>query len=270
MTATLDLRQEVRRSPVSIDAVAALDDVCRQAAIAEWTGRMVNEHVSARVFAALLRQMMCAGVDATFQRAAGEAVVQELRHARLCAAVVEALGGTALAPMPELDEVPRHDDVGPLEALLRNVIAVACLNETVAVALLESDRQLVTDSVLRGVITEILADEVGHSRLGWRLLENLAPRIDAAMRERLGQYLVPAFAQLFGRHFSSPEAARPPAVEALGVEDRLDATALFLNVVNDVIIPRLEAFGLPARAAVREALTTTDAGDEPAAWAATD
>ena len=168
--------------------------------------------------------MMRAGVDAGFQRAAADAVVDELRHARLCAAVVEALGGEARAPLPDLDEVPRHEDVDVLEALLRNVLAVSCLNETVAVALLESNRRLVTESTLRRVLTEILSDEVGHSRLGWQMLSSLAPRIDDGMRARLGAYLVPAFAQLFERHTRASARLAPAAAEALGVEDRRDST----------------------------------------------
>lgn len=256
--------------PIALHATATLDEPSRQAAIAEWTGRMVNEHVSSRVFAGLLPQMMRAGVDATYQAAAAEAVVDELRHARLCAAVVEALGGEARAPLPELDEVPRHDDVGPLEGLLRNVLAICCLNETVAVALLESNRRLVTESTLRRVLTEILSDEVGHSRLGWQMLSHLSPRIDPAMRRRLGAYLVPAFAQLFERHYAGIGSPCPPAVETMGVESRRDATALFIDVVNEVILPRLEAFDLPGREAVEAALAPPDPADDAIVWAATD
>jgi len=258
----LDLRQEVRRLPIVVGGAAMLDEDARQTAIAEWTGRMVNEHVSSRVFAGLLPQMMRAGVDAGFQAATAEAVVDELRHARLCAAVVEGLGGEARAPLPDLDEVPRHDDVGALEGLMRNVLAVSCLNETVAVALLESNRRHVTESTLRRVLTEILADEVGHSRLGWQMLSNLAPRIDTRMRERLGAYLVPAFAQLFERHYTSLGVPRGPAMETLGVEDHHDSTALFIDVVNEVILPRLEAFDLPAREAIAAALASDALDDD--------
>jgi hypothetical protein len=268
VTALLDLRQEVRRLPIVLDGAAGLDETARQAAIAEWTARMVNEHVSSRVFAGLLPQMMRAGVDAAFQRAAADAAVDELRHARLCAAVVEALGGEARAPLPDLDEVPLHEDVDVLEALLRNVLVVSCLNETVAVALLESNRRLVTESTLRRVLTEILADEVGHSRLGWQMLSTLAPRIDDGMRARLGAYLVPAFAQLFERHYAGVGAPRTIAAEGLGVEDRRDSTSLFIDVVNEVILPRLEAFDLPARQAIEAALAPQP--DDDAIGAATD
>jgi len=159
--------------------------------------------------------------------------------------------------------------VGALEGLLRNVLAVSCLNETVAVALLESNRRLVTESTLRRVLTEILADEVGHSRMGWQMLSHLAPRIDDGMRARLGAYLVPAFSQLFERHFAGAATPHLPAIETLGVEDRRDATKLFIDVVNDVILPRLDAFDLPGREAVRAALAPS-AHDDGVVWAATD
>ena len=70
MTSVLDLRREARRTPVALDVALALDDESRQAAIAEWTGRMVDEQATSRVFAALLPQMMRAAVDPQFQAAA--------------------------------------------------------------------------------------------------------------------------------------------------------------------------------------------------------
>src|SRR5262245_6998248 len=257
----LDLRSDSRRPPVALDGAASFDDESRCAAIAEWTERMVDEHASSRLFAGLVPQMMRAGVDADFQVAAAQAVVDELRHARLCAAVVEALGGEACAPMPAFDDLPRHTDVGALEALLRNVITICCLEQTVSVGLLENKHRSARESTLRRVIAEILDDEIVHSRLGWSLLKNLAPRIDSRMRERLGAYLVPAIARLFEKHLASRGAPRIRAV---------DEKVLFIEVMNEVVVPRLEAFDLPARAAVDAALAAPEPADEVVLWAATD
>jgi hypothetical protein len=118
------------------------------------------------------------------------------------------------------------------------------------------------------VLTEILTDEVAHSRLGWQMLSSLAPRIDGRMRRRLGDYLVPAFEQLFERHRAAAGMRHPTGADALGVLDHQDWTTLFANVVNEVIVPRLEAFDLPARAAVEAALTPP--AEECVVWAATD
>ncbi len=254
MTSFLDLRDEARRTPVALEVALTANDDSRRAAIADWTARMVDEQSSSRVFAGLLPQMMRAGVDAQFQAAAADAVVDELRHARLCAAVVQALGGEARAPMIEGDELPRHDGVGVLEGLLRNVLEISCLGETADVAVLESRYRHARESTFRRVIAEILDDEINHSRFGWRLLQQLEPRIDTRMRERLGRHLVPAFTRLFDDHGVTCE----PATD--------DAT-LIVEAVNDVIVPRLEAFELPAREAVIAALAPPD---DPVVWAATD
>lgn len=258
MTTVFDMRDELRRTPVALDVAAALDAGSRQAAIAEWITRMVDAHVMSRLFAGLLPQMMRAGVEAAFQAAAAEAVVDELRHARLCAAVVEALGGEARAPLPEPCDVPRHDDVEPLEGLLRNVVSIVCLETTVTVAQLENRHRFVRESTLRRVIAEILDDEIKHSRIGWRMLQTLAPRLDGRRRERLGAYLLTAFTRLFDKHLPT-----------YGIGSRsFDSKAVFVEAVNEVIIPRLEACDLPARMALDAALAAPS--DDGVVWAATD
>jgi hypothetical protein len=91
------------------------------------------------------------------------------------------------------------------------------------------------------------------------MLQNLAPRIDDRMRARLGAYLVPAFGSLFDRHLTAREAASSQSVAS---------KVQLVEVVNEVIVPRLEAFDLPAREAVEAALTAPP--DDAVVWAATD
>src|SRR3982751_4686936 len=200
MTVVYDMHDEGRPTPVPLEVGATFDAESKHRGRAEGTDRMVHAHVASRLFAGLVPQMMRAGVESGFQAATAEAVVNELRHARLCAAVVEALGGEARASLPDVCDVPRHDGMSPLEGLLRNVLSIICLDETVTVAQLENSHRNARESTVRRVIAEILDDEINHSRLGWRMLQILAPRIDAGMRERLGAYLVLAFARLFDEH----------------------------------------------------------------------
>ena len=139
----------------------------------------------------------------------------------------------------------------PIEAILRNVISVSCLSETVAVALIDSERLRAGPPALAELLKRILADEVQHARFGWRLLEELAPRLPAAMKRRLGVYLVTAFAHLREHELAHLPARPAPsrAAEAVGVCDGHEARRLFLDTVRDVIIPGLEDHGLPAAAA---------------------
>ena len=248
----LDLGGAARRAGFALTTaeLAGLDDHDRAAAIATWRGRMVNEHASARVFTALAGQLTRAGL-VTQARAAGVMTADELRHAELCAAVVEVLGGEARAELPELPAVPDHDDADPLEGVLRNVLSVSCLSETVAVALIDAERRTAGPPALARLLTRIVADEIGHARAGWRLLEQLAPRLRPALRARLDDYLVLAFAHLVEHELAHLPARPSPssAAEALGVCDGHGARRLFFATIEQIIVPGLQAHGLDAAGA---------------------
>ncbi len=256
MSARLDLTGAARRVGFQLTAgeLGDLDERARASAVATWRGRMVNEHVSARVFASLERQLLRAGLPARARAAAGM-VGDEHRHAELCAAVVEALGGAASAELPHLPEVPEHADADPLEAALRNVISISCLSETVAVALIDAERRTAGPPALADLLSHLVADEVQHARSGWRLLEDCARRLGPVLRERLNDYLVLAFAHLV-EHELRHLPARPapsPAAEAIGVCDGPGARQLFFATVEQVIVPGLRAHGLDALTAWRAA-----------------
>lgn len=252
---TLDLRTEAKKHSPFVADVPGL----REAAIATWRGRMINEHSSARVFEGLAEQFAAAGYDDVVPEVRGFAA-EERRHGVLCGSVVEALGGEALAEIPEGDEYPAHEDAEtPLEAALRNMLSICCLSETVAVSLIGAERLEMPEGELRDLLTGIYADEVGHSRFGWRTLDRIAPTLDKATKERLADYLEVAFAHLVEHELSHlPLSSNPPPEGAVyGLCSGADARVLFFDTLVDVIVPGLEAHGIPARrawVAAREAL----------------
>jgi len=250
-TTVIDLRAEAAAAPISIDGLETLTPAERLSAIETWRARMVNEYISARVFAALVPQLMKAGASAKRIGQATEFIGEELRHGVQCASVVHALGGIPLAEMPPLPDVPDHDDASPLEGLLRNVLSISCLSETVAVALIGAELQKAGPPTLQETLKTILADEVGHARFGWTLLEEMAAALSPEIRARLDAYLIDAF-----RHLREHELAHLPArpaptdhVEAYGVCDGNAARVLFSDTVTEVIVPRLEALGFRAGSA---------------------
>lgn len=149
----------------------------------------------------------------------------------------------------------RRGSASPLEAALRNVLSVCCLGETVAVALIAAERLEMPAGELRELLTAIWADEVGHSRFGWRLLARVAGELDDATRARLGDYLVVAFEHLVTHELAHlPAIAQPPrGGEVYGLCSGADARVLFFDRVAQVIVPGLEAHGLPAARAWTEA-----------------
>lgn len=252
---TLDLRTEAKKHSPFVADVPGL----REAAIATWRGRMINEHSSARVFEGLAAQFAAAGYDDVVPEVRGFAD-EERRHGVLCGSVVEALGGEARAEIPEGEAYPAHEDAEtPLEAALRNMLSICCLSETVAVSLIGAERLEMPEGELRDLLTGIYADEVGHSRFGWRTLARIAPTLDDATKERLADYLEVAFVHLVEHELSHlPLSSNPPPEGAVyGLCSGADARVLFFDTVIDVIVPGLEAHGIPARRAwmaAREAL----------------
>lgn len=247
MTDSLDLRAEAR---AQLPALPRLPELA-PAAIATWRGRMVNEYQSGSVFAALAQQAKRAGLELSVVEELREFELEERRHGVLCGSVVEALGGEAWAELTASRPLPTHEDVTALEGLARNVLSVSCLSETVAVGLIGAERLEMPDGALRELLTRIWADEVGHARFGWRLLETLMPGFDAAARARLSLYLRVALRHLEQHELSHlPLASRPPAAgAALGLCSGADARKLFYATVDEAILPSLERLGLHARAA---------------------
>ena len=252
----LDLTAEARAANIQLPADYTLDDVERRAAVGTWLGRMVNEHISSRVFAGLIPQMMAAEVAAAHQATVADFVAEEMRHARRCASVVRAVGGTARAELPTLSPMPTHPEVSALEGFIRNLLSVCCLSETVAVALIGAERLETGPPVIEEVLKEILADEVGHARFGWRLMDELGPRIDAPMRQRLSDYLITALVHLTEHELAHLPPRQPPSARAaaVGVCDGNDARRLFFKTVEKVIVPGLERRDLAGEAAWSAAL----------------
>ncbi len=256
MTAILDLRREARKDPLIVPGLAAVPDEERAAALANWRDRMASEHASARVFAAMVPRLMQVGVAPRHLAAVAAMIGQELDHAVLCARVVTALGGEAEVPLPPLTPMPAHEDATPVEALLRDVISVSCCSETVAVALVATEREQAGSPALRRVLEKILADEVKHARFGWRLLDELGPTLDTRTRRRLSAYLVAAFEHQIAFHapFLQLPSASDRAV-SLGAPDGPSNWQVFLDIITQVTIPGLERHGLTAERAWNQVIS---------------
>ncbi len=240
----LDLRAAASRfSPV----VPKLPHL-RESALATWRGRMVNEYASSRVFDGLAAQAHAAGLNAACVARCRAHADEERTHGALCGAVVQALGGDAMALDRADCPFPMHPEVGPVEAVLRNILSISCLSETVAVALIGAERLMMPEGDLRDLLTRIWADEIGHARFGWLLVAQLLPATNGDERARLSNYLAVAFAHLERHELAHlPTDVRPPPEgAALGLCSGAAARTLFYATVEEVIAPRLDSLGIAA------------------------
>jgi hypothetical protein len=116
------------------------------------------------------------------------------------------------------------------------------MSETVAVALIGAERlEMPEGTELRALLTRIWADEIGHARFGWRLLEKLAPSLDAAERDAIRAYLPIAFGHLEAHELVHlPSRGAPAGGESLGLCSGLDARALLRETIDEVIAPRIQ------------------------------
>jgi hypothetical protein len=238
MDHVLDLRAEARGCMPQLESP---DELSRIAAVCTWQARMLNEYASSGVFESLAAQLHDAGFDGALSAECHGFAAEERRHGVLCGAVVEALGGEARGRLPAARPYPLHPRAPGRAAALRNVIHVCCMSETVAVALIGAERLEMPDGPLRALLSRIYADEVGHARFGWRLLEAVAGTLEDRERGAVNDYLAAAFQDLTQHELSHlPERPCPPAGAALGLCDGRPARALFHDTVTTVIRPGLQ------------------------------
>jgi hypothetical protein len=240
----LDLRELARLEQPQLPNLPEL----RSAAISTWRGRMVSEYQSAQVFGALAAQASGLGLAENVIEQLTDFEAEERKHGVLCGSVVEALGGRASTHVGRPRELPMHADVPEMIGFLRNVLSVSCLSETVAVALIGAERLEMPEGSLRELLSRIWADEVGHARFGWRVMQELLPELGAAHKRRLSLYLRVALRHLELHELAHlPLASQPPAAGvALGLCNGADARVLFYRTVEEAILPPLEALGLSA------------------------
>lgn len=250
---TLDLTAEAATEIVPLGPLPELLAGERVLLESTWRGRMVNEHVSAQVYAGLIPQAMQAGLQPALIAELAQMITEELRHARQCAAVLRALGGVPKAPMPALQVMPVHADCSPRASFFRNVMSVSCLSETVAVALIDAERQDQDGGPTSAVLGKILGDEVGHARFGWKLLES---QLTDELRPALDVYLPHALHHLWAFELAnlSPVDAPSERAVAAGACNGAQAREILHDTITQVIVPGLEKQGLAAQAAWKKVL----------------
>jgi hypothetical protein len=247
----LDLRDEAARAPLDAGDTSDLTPEERASALGNWRDRMVSEHVSARVFAGLFDKLLRAGLPSRYLDLARAAMDEERSHAVLCARALTALGGEARAPLPDpLPRVVAHDDADEIEAVLRDALSIGACSETVAVALVGAEREQAATPDLRAALDRILADEIGHARLGWKLLDDVLPSAPARLRRRLSAYLVAVFDHQLAFH--APFLDMPRASDrgvSVGAPDGPSNFRVFEATMTTITVPGLEQRGLAARRA---------------------
>jgi hypothetical protein len=225
--------------------------------------RAAEELRSAMIFRALGHAARMGPLQTNWTELFFGAARDEIGHAKLCAAVGARLG----AEPPRYDVAPVARRLGPLRApayrLATLLLVEVAMGETISMAFFRAGRRAAVEPMTRAALSQILADEVRHQRLGWKAITELWPTLAPVARERLQREAAAGLAA-FERRSAVPALLRlergepfDSAHAKLGVlspEARVDA---IYQSVERLVLPRLDRLGLDGRLAWRDRFRTT-------------
>ncbi len=214
----------------------------------------LGEYTAVDLFARIASGLALNGAPFDIVAAATRIPTDEIRHADLTFRMARLLGDADVEVKFDRAALDRRwSRPMDLEALDYDIVEVSAIGETLSCALLGECRKRATDPALRGVYASIVADEIHHARLGWYYLTWRAPQWTRAERQRVADragVLVMETEKQFWKGRDAPEAARA-AARALGVLESAGQRRAVHAVMEDEIVPALDALGLGASHAWR-------------------
>ncbi len=224
---------------------ALLLDYWRSRADAEWTTMEALSHVR--------DDLLALGAPTVLLELADHAINDEERHSRWCHAMAERVGQANL-PRPKLrgSRPLVFPDTTAAEARLLRPIFAGCLSETIAVCVLQLNRDEIAPGAVREAQRVHLADEVQHSRLGWAFLAHASESgwLDSASRNAIAKAL-PMMCTLAKELWSAGELTDDPELAALGFITRQQIDAGIKTAFGDVIGPAFLHHGFAAETGQR-------------------
>ncbi len=231
-----------RTRPVASDAVRG-----------EWLRRVEAEYRSAAIAQHLGLWLLQIGASPDLVKLCMRVASDEVVHADLSFRCYSAAEGHALPHIPrETLELGRTS--APLEHdVMRVVVDVFCLGETVAVPLFKNLREDCTVPAARRVLDRVLRDEVRHRDFGWVALAWLLEHPMAAEFRRLIAIELPRYFTRMRATYAPPAAV---GIKSVPVADRawgLMAPARYAEVLARTVdrdwVPRFAKLGIDARTA---------------------
>lgn len=214
----------------------------------EWLRRVEAEYRSAAITQHLTLWLMQIGASPDLLRAGLRIAGDEVRHAELSHRAYMAAGGEAPPALVRETLGLRRRDDEPLEHdVLRTVVEIFCLGETVAVPLFKELRAGATVPVARRALDRILVDEVRHRDFGWVSLEWLlslpcAPALRVIVDRELPRWL----ARIRDHYGSSESTAVTPAERSWGLMAPATYRACVDKAYRRDYVPRFRRLGVDA------------------------
>ncbi len=208
-----------------------------------------GEYNAITLFARIASAMALHGTPIDLVTAAARVPGDEARHADLAMRMAALLAGDdgAIA-VDQLALECQWQKAPSIEELDAMMTEVAAIGETLAAALLTGCKRRAIDPVAKGVFSALVADEIHHARLGWYYLTWRAPQWTRAERQRVADRAAALVVDVERRFFRGRDAPRGSerAARSLGVLDSAAQQEIVRDVMEDEIVPALDALGLGA------------------------
>jgi hypothetical protein len=213
-----------------------------------------GEYGAVDLFSHMTIDLSLHGAPFDLVAACAKAPADELRHADYAIRAATLFSGETATI--ELDRDGLSKVVGKrlsLEELDVRMLEIGVVSETLAAALLSECGRGASDPMAKALFGSLVADEVHHARLGWYYMAWRAPQWSRAERQRVadraGLMLVNTERQ-FWKGRDAPKGFED-AARALGVMGSATQRDVIHAVVEDEIVPGLDALGLGASHAWR-------------------
>jgi hypothetical protein len=219
-----------------------------------WRGLALGEYTAVTAFSRLASALAENGAPLDLVAAAAGIPEDEIRHTDYALQMASLLAGQDVSL--DIDRralSPTHARRTSIEDLDVMMLELSTLSETLAAALLTACRDRAKDPVTRAAYAAIVSDEVHHLRLGWYYLLWREPQWSRAERQRVADragVAIVGVERQFSKGRDAPRGAQR-ATQALGVLDTRTQRSVVRRVMEDEVVPGLDALGLGASHAWR-------------------
>lgn len=231
--------------PAEDAVIAALAREERERIAREWLRRAEVELTAAAFTARIVHGLLADGAAPEVLALAAQAVVDLVRHGRLCHEVAERyLGSPAPAPVARPNEDPVYGDCPPRLSRLLGVVMHACVNETLATVCLREGMVLCVAPTAKAATQHLLRDDLNHARMGWAHLAS--SHIDVEARYHVGRAL-PLLLRL-GYEGWMAEPRAPFDAPEHGVTGQRRFAHLMKGALEEIVLPGFDYVGIDTRA----------------------
>ena len=230
--------------------IDALSTDSRAILAAIWQERGASELKVAGGFSALSANLIEYGTADAVLKLVSRAVRDEVHHAEIAVDMAARYRGSEIEwPPPAPFPVPT---LAPADGRLRAtllVIAMCCINETLACGILEGQLSQAKSPLTRAALQTVLADEIDHARAGWAHV--VSPFVTDAMKKEIGGGgWLPRL--LHGRLKDLTDTDSPFPGEQLpdhGILTRKARNEIVATALKDVVFPGFDRAGLDTASA---------------------